>query len=503
MKHILLVGCYVVLFALTNCIPARGEEVEDEKLQETIVAFVNAVRVSNITAARAVFAPEFAQRFKTLPKYPILNQLGAALLVIDFEKRTILGGAPVVIASIKHSTGRSKWQFRTSGSRLADAQFLDAAVYQGYSGLTSYTGSRAKKSARSRIRIVTSCEQAPSLCSPSAEQSYDARLVEFFYATDRAITISKNVATIDTDRGRTGQLSYGVAAVHIPEDHEPGRIELPSEWRFLGFEFKSRTNDDKHFSIKRLASLSLSEWKALMTANADKSALVFVHGFNTSFEEALFRNAQIVWDLGFEGTSVLYSWSSKGKVRDYVYDRDSADIAQPGFISLLGTLKENGIEHVSVIAHSMGNRVVMPALNSIATTGNPAIKLDHLVMAAPDVARDMFLLQLPSAQRIAEKTTLYASAADKALLASSALADFPRAGLVPAEGPVVAPHLDTIDATAVGKDVLGLNHSVFAINRSVMDDLKLLLIDGMKLPRLTQVLPVPGPPAEPQYWKFR
>jgi esterase/lipase superfamily enzyme len=112
---------------------------------------------------------------------------------------------------------------------------------------------------------------------------------------------------------------------------------------------------------------------------------VFVHGFNTTFEEALFRNAQIVWDLQYSGISVLYSWSSKGKVRDYVYDRDSADIAQPGFIALLSTLRDLGIEHVDVIAHSMGNRVVLPALSNIADADNP-VRVNQLIMAAPDVA---------------------------------------------------------------------------------------------------------------------
>jgi esterase/lipase superfamily enzyme len=42
--------------------------------------------------------------------------------------------------------------------------------------------------------------------------------------------------------------------------------------------------------------------------------LVFVHGFANSFEDAVFRNAQIVYDLDYQGLSVLYSWSSRGDV---------------------------------------------------------------------------------------------------------------------------------------------------------------------------------------------
>ncbi len=35
-------------------------------------------------------------------------------------------------------------------------------------------------------------------------------------------------------------------------------------------------------------------------------ALIFVHGFNTSFDDAAFRMAQIVWDLGYRGLPVLF-----------------------------------------------------------------------------------------------------------------------------------------------------------------------------------------------------
>ncbi len=166
------------------------------------------------------------------------------------------------------------------------------------------------------------------------------------------------------------------------------------------------------------------------------------------------------------------------------------------------TLRSLGIEHVNVIAHSMGNRLVLNALSGSASASKP-VKLDQLIMAAPDVASDLFRLQVPVVQTLAQGTTLYASSADKALIASSKLASFPRAGFVPAEGPVVLPNLDTIDVTRVGDDVLGLNHNVFASNRAVMDDLKLLLIDGMKLPRLSQVRRAPEPPKPQTYWKYR
>ncbi|VTZ24064.1 hypothetical protein MPC4_250070 [Methylocella tundrae] len=78
---------------------------------------------------------------------------------------------------------------------------------------------------------------------------------------------------------------------------------------------------------------------------------MFVHGFNTTFEDALYLNAQIDCDLQYSGLSVLFTWASRGSVADYIYDKESAYLARDGFIKLLETLKlEYGIEQVNVLA---------------------------------------------------------------------------------------------------------------------------------------------------------
>jgi esterase/lipase superfamily enzyme len=153
----------------------------------------------------------------------------------------------------------------------------------------------------------------------------------------------------------------------------------------------------------------------LLERKTAKTALVFVHGFNTSFEDALYRNAQIVWDLQYTGVSVLYTWPSRGDLLDYVYDKESAYLARGGFIELLKLLKrEYGIEQVNVLAHSMGNLIALDALANYAETTNP-IQIAHLIMAAPDVDRDQFESLAPKAQAIVGGMTLYASSADKAV----------------------------------------------------------------------------------------
>ncbi|WBL82445.1 alpha/beta hydrolase [Bradyrhizobium xenonodulans] len=501
-SHFIASLSWLLLFSLQSDALHAATSADQTALAQNISNFVEGVRTSDLAKVQSTTARGY--RPDAQPQYAILSRLGQVTQVeIGDERR--LSKQTIVEAELRHADGVSSWNFSIQdGSRILAAEMTSADVYgtrtqaappkKGGGGYHhGYSRSRPNRT------VVLSCELAPSSCNQ------DARLVEFFFATDRNIKITNNVSTLDTDAPRSGILSYGVAGVRIPEDHKPGQIELPSEWHFLSFDYKSATDETKHFSIKRLAATSYDDWKELVKRQADQSqnrALIFVHGFNTGFEDALYRNAQIVWDLQYRGVSVLFSWSSRGKVRDYNYDQDSADIAQAEFAELLTKLHDSGIEHIDIIVHSMGNRVVLPALDQLAQRSNP-VRVRQLVMAAPDVARDKFMIQLPLAQKIVDGATLYASSADRALIASAELNDFPRAGMVFANGPVLLPNLDTIDVTAIGEEIFGLNHTVFATNRAVMDDLKLLLINGMKLPRLSQVHKFPEPPLASTYWKYQ
>ena len=92
-----------------------------------------------------------------------------------------------------------------------------------------------------------------------------------------------------------------------------GEITLPSSWKLFGITLSEEKLDEhEHFTIRALKTFTLDEWDQAIRLRNPKSALIFVHGYNTSFEDALYRNAQIVWDLRYEGLSVLYSWASWG-----------------------------------------------------------------------------------------------------------------------------------------------------------------------------------------------
>lgn len=144
--------------------------------------------------------------------------------------------------------------------------------------------------------------------------------------------------------------------MRIPERHRIGRVELPRTFSVLSIPlFEQSLDPSRHFIIEAVDVLSEEEWKSLIANSSLSEAFVFVHGFNVAFRDALYRVAQITWDLQYKGVPVLFSWPSRGQILDYGYDRESALGARGAFISVLKTLRSSGINRIHLLAHSMGN----------------------------------------------------------------------------------------------------------------------------------------------------
>ena len=157
-----------------------------------------------------------------------------------------------------------------------------------------------------------------------------------------------------------------------------------------------------------------------------------------------------------------------------------------------------------MIAHSMGNQIVVDALAHAQDAGLN-LKLSELIMAAPDVDSDVFKSLITRLKIAANGLTLYASAADRAMLASRLKAGgVYRAGDVPPEGPITANGMDTIDATALGNDLLALNYSTFSSSRSLIDDIGRIMLTGTRPPdvRSPQLVRIPSGSNPPRFWKY-
>src|SRR5689334_21080351 len=98
----------------------------------------------------------------------------------------------------------------------------------------------------------------------------------------------------------------------------------------------------------------------------------------------------MAYDLKFDGAALLYSWPAGGGVSAYVYDRESSEQAEPYLREYLEmVLKETGAKSVSVIAHSMGNMPLLRVLQALGPTLPKGVQLNQIILAAPDVDRNL------------------------------------------------------------------------------------------------------------------
>jgi esterase/lipase superfamily enzyme len=299
-----------------------------------------------------------------------------------------------------------------------------------------------------------------------------------YFATDRTRLSGPLQEASFTDEPGT-DMTLGYAVVSIPKNHDLGNVERP-KFRFLKMSVEPE-NDADHFRIKLLQDLDRTTFVDHLRSGPD-SVLLFVHGYNVSFPDAIFRAAQIAFDANFAGTVLAFSWPSAGSLFKYDKDRESAEAAGPDLAKILGLVSEEiGKKNVYIVAHSMGNQVLVDALQ-LAAASRVNLTISELVMAAPDVDTHVFRSKADQIRSVAKNITLYASSADKALRASGEKSFGTRLGFVGPSGPNIFPGIETIDVTAVGDDMLGLDHSTFASSRAVLEDLGRLIRSLTHLP---------------------
>lgn len=332
----------------------------------------------------------------------------------------------------------------------------------------------------------------------------DDRVVSILFATNREAR--RNVDRVLFTGERADAVSWGAVSVRVPEVHRIGKIETPIKLSILSLTIYEQVEEqEKHFVIQNVETLSQDDWRALISRSGNSDAFVFVHGFNTSFDEASRRCAQVVWDLQLSALPFLFSWPSRGEVIQYLYDRDSSSGARHFFAEFLGTIAQaSNIKRIHILAHSMGNSVLLEGLKGAGSNAGK-LKLGEVMMAAPDVDAAIFRELAESARRSVRGMTLYASAVDKALVASRRIAgNMPRAGDVFNGEPLVVTGVETIDVTALGSELLGLNHGTFASARSILNDVALLINSGARPPhaRLADIRSVPDRAETPRYWRY-
>ena len=377
--------------------------------------------------------------------------------------------------------------------------------------------------------------------APVADKTEDFDVVPVFWGTDRKVPYGSarpalisqlkqpapapgttgSIVTGSIDKGglpgaeRGDRLIVGRSMVTVPRvAREKGAILRPRQYALLNITFYSEDEDPRrHFTVGSFEPLDPLTFARLGNEHLAKAsrnpgqAFIFVHGYNTSFPDALYRTAQLAYDLEFDGVPYLYSWPSKAEIGGYEYDGDSADRARRYFLDFLKLVaRDTRATRIHLIAHSLGTR---PLLEALKSAGPPAaiakrLRIDQLILAAPDIDRDLFVEIARSIKGVSRGTTLYAANNDKALLASRKLhGDIPRAGDVPPPGPIVVAGIDTIDISAAGTDsFLSLNHNTYVEGGHVLADVRALLREGVRPPDKRFPAYRAMPSASGTWWRY-
>ena len=152
---------------------------------------------------------------------------------------------------------------------------------------------------------------------------------------------------------------------------------------------------------------------------------------------------------------------------------------------------------IHVIAHSMGNTVLLDALDKLSGKQSN-LRLAEIVMHSPDVGSNRFRQVMTAIKGIGAGETLYASTKDRALGLSGFISG-EKAGATAS----VFPGVETIDVTAAGSSFLGFNHDIYATNPAIFNDMRLVLELGTHPPDERSVLFQPKATHGGTYWLYR
>ena len=238
------------------------------------------------------------------------------------------------------------------------------------------------------------------------------------------------------------------------------------------------------WSIKSVEAVPFGE--SFFAGANRRDVLIYVHGFNTSFETAALDAARLSDSMKFRGETMLFSWPSKNSLLNYIYDRESALWSRDALEGMLDQLlTDPAVGTIHVVAHSMGTMVTVEALRQLYDRRGPSLgsRFGAVVLASPDIDMDGFTSSLSRMGGFSRKISVLTVANDRAL---GAMRDM--AGGVTRVGIAKTAQLQTlgvrvIDASGVAGST-GLNHDLFMSNSQVRDVIRQIIDNARPAPAM-------------------
>lgn len=317
--------------------------------------------------------------------------------------------------------------------------------------------------------------------APSGKVVQGTSQVRLMAATTREPSADKSIL-FSGERGT--DLKVDAITVSIPPEanRTVGQVQWPT---------RLPANPLKEFAtVKVVPLVSKKDDESWLKQNLPKSrrALVFVHGFNNRYEDAVYRFAQIVHDSGADVVPVVFTWPSRASIFDYNYDKESTNYSRDALEDLLRRINaEPSIGEITVMAHSMGTWLAVESLRQMAIRdGRTLPKIRNVILASPDLDVDVFSRQFRSLGDNPPHFTLFVSQDDRALSVSRRISgNVDRLGQVDANAEPYRTQFEkagisVIDLTKL-KSGDSLNHGKFAESPDVVKLIGQRLIAGQTI----------------------
>ncbi|MFT0860821.1 alpha/beta hydrolase [Ancylobacter sp. G4_0304] len=328
--------------------------------------------------------------------------------------------------------------------------------------------------------VLAACANRPTgVLAPVTQTNPDATEVNMLVATTRAPSDNPGIRYTG-ERGSAVSLSAFDVSIPPDANRQIGQVQWP---RSLP---PNPMTDFATISVKPLGGKDAARVWLRQNLPPSKRVMIFVHGFNNRFEDAVYRFAQITHDSGAEVAPVLFTWPSRARVFDYLFDRESTIFSRDAFEQVVWEVASDPeVADVTIMAHSMGAWLAMEGLRQMAIRrGTLPKKITNVILASPDIDIDVFTTQWLALNRPSTRFTLFVSRDDRALQVSRRIAgNVERLGQINAED-----HLDEIEKSGITVIDLtkvqsgdSLNHGRFASSPEVVQLIGTRLVNGQTI----------------------
>jgi esterase/lipase superfamily enzyme len=165
---------------------------------------------------------------------------------------------------------------------------------------------------------------------------------------------------------------------------------------------RARTTVDAYEDAKNALQADIARRLALAPR---KEVVLFVHGYNVSFENAALTMGELCHFLGREFVCGIFTWPAGGQggiLFGYDLDRESSEYAIEDLVKLIRIIgKTPGVEKVHLLAHSRGTDTLASALAELSaeaytlrSSPEREFHIGNVVLIAPDLDGDVAVTKI-------------------------------------------------------------------------------------------------------------